>query len=201
MSRDEIGIPLDYFDRVLDATHDLSELKAVLQVIRLAAERPFPAIPQSDLLSGPTARLVAGLDSPVPAEERLLHSLGRAVSDGLLMRIDAAPAAPLYMPNTTENVELLRSTDFDQVETTPPLAPETEIVVHRPNVYALYEQHLGPLTPLLAEQLRDAERMYPRAWIEGAILQAVHYNKRNWRYVQAILANWEETGAPDGIAG
>src|SRR5581483_2462354 len=114
-----------------------------------------------------------------------------AVADGLLVRIDAAPAAPLFMPNTPENVDLLHDSDLFAADIFADAPDADEIVIHRPNVYALYEQHLGPLTPLLAEQLRDAERMYPRAWIEGAILQAVHYNKRNWRYVQAILADWE----------
>lgn len=201
MNRDEITVQDGYLDRVLGAVHDLAELKAILQVIRLASGRRFPAVPESELLGGPTARVVVGLDSPIPAEERLLRSLGRAVTDGLLIRIDAAPAAPLYMPNTPTNVELLRVTDLYETDIVADSPPPVEVVIHRPNVYALYEQHLGPLTPLLAEQLRDAERMYPRAWIEGAILQAVHYNKRNWRYIQAILADWEETGAPNGIAG
>jgi DnaD/phage-associated family protein len=77
---------------------------------------------------------------------------------------------------------------------------ESEVTVFRPNVFALYEHAIGPLTPLVAERLRDAERSYPRVWIERALDEAVHYNRRNWRYIEAILARWEETGGPDGIS-
>ena len=31
----------------------------------------------------------------------------------------------------------------------------------RPSIYSLYEQNIGVLTPLLAEQLAEAERRYP----------------------------------------
>jgi|SRR5579875_293475 len=190
----EIGIADSFLQRILTVVHDLAELKVVLQVVRLAGGREFPVVSRNEMLSGPVVRSVVGLDNPVPSDERLVASLNRAVADGLLLQLDVEGREPLYVPNTDDNARRVRDLPFDVLPT------EGEITVHRPNVFALYEQHLGPLTPLLAEQLRDAERMYPRAWIEQAILQAVHYNKRNWRYVQAILAGWEETGAPDGIA-
>ena len=38
----------------------------------------------------------------------------------------------------------------------------------RPSIFSLYEQNIGLLTPLLAEQLVEAERRYPAGWIEDA---------------------------------
>jgi len=64
----------------------------------------------------------------------------------------------------------------------------------RPNIYALYEQNIGPLTPILAETLEDAEKTYPQEWIEDAIRIAVTRNARNWRFVDAILRSWKEKG-------
>ncbi len=64
----------------------------------------------------------------------------------------------------------------------------------RPNIYALYEQNIGPLTPILAETLQDAENNYPADWIEEAIRIAVVKNVRTWRYVEAILKSWKEKG-------
>ena len=64
----------------------------------------------------------------------------------------------------------------------------------RPSVYKLYEENIGPLTPYTAELLRDAAKSYSEEWLEDAIKEAVHYNARSWRYVQAILHNWKEKG-------
>lgn len=72
--------------------------------------------------------------------------------------------------------------------------PARSVSQERPNIYALYEQNIGTLTPLLAEELRDAEETYPEEWIEEAFREAVGHNKRNWRYILAILKNWQEKG-------
>jgi DnaD/phage-associated family protein len=50
------------------------------------------------------------------------------------------------------------------------------------------------LTPLIAEQLREAERTFPAAWIEDAFREAVSLNKRSWKYIHAILERWQIEG-------
>jgi hypothetical protein len=45
--------------------------------------------------------------------------------------------------------------------------------MERPNLYRLYEENIGPLTPLVADALRDAENTYAIEWIEEAIRIAV----------------------------
>jgi len=59
--------------------------------------------------------------------------------------------------------------------------------VERPNIFALYEQNIGLLTPMLADELRDAEATYPAMWIKDAFRQAVQQNARSWAYVRKIL--------------
>ena len=71
-----------------------------------------------------------------------------------------------------------------------PSAPPLE----RPNIFKLYEENISPLTPLIADALKDAEQTYPAEWIEEAIREAVARNKRNWKYAEAILRRWKETG-------
>ncbi len=66
--------------------------------------------------------------------------------------------------------------------------------VEKPNIYRLYEENIGILTPLIADMLRDAEQNYPADWIEEAMQIAVAKNARNWRYVEAILRRWMENG-------
>ena len=35
----------------------------------------------------------------------------------------------------------------------------------KPNIFSLYEANIGIITPLIAEELKDAELQYPEAWI------------------------------------
>ena len=65
------------------------------------------------------------------------------------------------------------------------------------NIFRLYEENIGPLTPLIAETLGEAEDTYPAEWIEDAIRIAVQSNKRTWRYVAAILERWQREGRHD----
>jgi DnaD/phage-associated family protein len=64
----------------------------------------------------------------------------------------------------------------------------------RSNVFKRYEENIGPLTPLIADMLKDAEDVYKVEWISDAIGLAVENNKRNWKYIEAILKRWKEEG-------
>ena len=69
-----------------------------------------------------------------------------------------------------------------------------QVQVERPNIFLLYEQNIGLLTPMIAGQLEDAADRYPADWIEAAFSEAVQRNKRNWKYISAILRRWETEG-------
>jgi DnaD/phage-associated family protein len=74
--------------------------------------------------------------------------------------------------------------------------PQTplDLSLEKPNIFRLYEENIGPLTPLIAEKLSEAEDSYPAQWIEDAIRKAVENNVRRWNYVEAILKSWQEGG-------
>lgn len=63
-----------------------------------------------------------------------------------------------------------------------------------PNPFRVYEQNIGPLTPILAEKIKDAEERYGAANIEEAIGIAVTQNKRSWAYTEGILRKWASEG-------
>ncbi|HEX9135017.1 MAG TPA: DnaD domain protein [Ktedonobacteraceae bacterium] len=69
-----------------------------------------------------------------------------------------------------------------------------QVQIERPNIFVLYEQNIGLLSPLLADELKDAADLYPAEWIEAAFLEAVQHNKRKWSYIRAILRRWETEG-------
>jgi DNA replication protein len=74
--------------------------------------------------------------------------------------------------------------------------PETPI--SSPDIFTLYEQNIGLLTPLIADSLRDAETEYPETWIKDAIREAATANKRNWRYILRVLERWAAEGKNNG---
>jgi len=65
-------------------------------------------------------------------------------------------------------------------------------------IFRLYEENIGPLTPLIAETIGDALEQYPFSWIEDAIHIAVAYNKRSWAYCRTILERWLREGKDSG---
>jgi DnaD/phage-associated family protein len=69
-----------------------------------------------------------------------------------------------------------------------------ELIPDKPNIYRVYEKNIGPITPMIAEELREAEKTYSPQWIEDAVRVAVENNVRNWRYVSAILERWQLKG-------
>lgn len=103
--------------------------------------------------------------------------------------------ADWYFINTVkgrQTLALIRQGKLKEVEAAIP--DEARLRVQRPNVYVLYEQNIGLMTPLIADQLRDMEKSYPPAWVEEAFEIAVSRNKRHLRYVQNILKRWETEG-------
>jgi DnaD/phage-associated family protein len=80
--------------------------------------------------------------------------------------------------------------EADQIHSVP--------AVERPNVFKLYEENIGQLTPMIADMLKDAEQTYSQEWVAEALEIAVKKNIRNWKYVEAILKRWKEQGKYEG---
>jgi DnaD/phage-associated family protein len=68
----------------------------------------------------------------------------------------------------------------------------------KPNIFTLYEENIGLLTSMIAEELKDAEKTYPASWIEDAMREAVRSNRRKWSYIAAILESWAQKGKDSG---
>ena len=186
-----VTIPEPAFTELIPLIDDLAELKLTLHALwRLGRQRgTVRYLRRADLAADPV--LLSGLgDAPA---EALSGALERAVERGTLLRVEAATGETteeLYFANTPKGraaVEAIARGEWpDEVES-----------AGRPNVFTLYEQNIGPLTPLIADELREAEQTYPAAWIEEAFREAVALNKRSWRYIRAILERWRTEGRGD----
>jgi DnaD/phage-associated family protein len=62
------------------------------------------------------------------------------------------------------------------------------------NVFAVYENEIGPITPHLADELVDAERIHGAKWVCDALKVASSNGKRNWAYAKAVLTRWGSDG-------
>ncbi len=198
-----IPIPAAALSQWLADIDDIAELKVTLRALVLLADEPHrrtvpPSIALEDLL-----------DDPVLAEAQMsgvenyaLIGLSAAVDRGTLVAIRDAGAMRILLNDgdcqrylQTGGVTKLTATDLagsadpDAEEPLPYATPPGE---PRANIFALYEQHIGPYGHSIAEQLRAAEEEYPADWIAYAIAVAAERNARSWHYIDAILRRWKQ---------
>jgi DnaD/phage-associated family protein len=147
------------------------------------ATLPHPTPHPQDEPEGMSLRVRATLPHPTP------RPLGKP--EGMSRR-ERTSGETLYTTNMPANVRGLERLAAEGVSIEEPRpAAEREAA---PNIFALYEANIGSITPLLVDELREAEERYPAEWIEDAFREAAELNKRSWRYVRAILQRWETEG-------
>ena len=186
-----VRIPEPFFSDIAPLIDDLAELKVTLHVLwRLGQQQAQVRYLRHGDLSADRV-LLSGLGDS--AAEALNAALARAVERGtLLVARDAVGDTPetLYFANTPRGraaVEAIARGEW----------PGEIQPAGRPNIFTLYEDNIGTLTPLIADELREAEQAYRADWIEDAFREAVLLNKRSWRYIRAILDRWLTEGRGD----
>jgi DnaD/phage-associated family protein len=174
-------LPDSFFHHLLDEIEDAAEFKVTLYLIWRVEhmEGPFRALGEKDFkdigLSADGVRL----------------GLEKAVQRGSMIR-SQHEADVLYFLNSPRGRAAAEAfakgqwRESAKISSAPPM--------ERPNVFRLYEENIGPLTPLIADMLKEAETTYYPEWIEEALTIAVKNNKRNWKYVEAILKRWKQEG-------
>jgi DNA replication protein len=184
-------IPNAFFSSHLPEMTDPAELAVSAYVFfALGQKRRHPRfVTERELESDAT--LLRTLASLSLGDDALERGLRLAVERGTLVRAASGEEA-LFAVNMPVNRRALERLAAEGVRVETPLPPRDGSV--EPNIFSLYEENIGAITPLLAEDLREAEATYPPAWIEDAVREAVELNKRSWRYVRSILRRWETEG-------
>jgi len=168
---DFISLPDSFFTQAVPKIQDLAELKIVLYVAYLTLrkqERPY-FVTYKELLSH---ELMVKM-----GEKTLRRALNLAVEHGTLL-------------HSTVNINAA----LEDVYSLPADSRQPPAV----NIFALYEQNIGIIQPLIAEELKEADKLYPPQWIEEAFKEAVALNKRSWRYIARILERWASEGKDSG---
>jgi DnaD/phage-associated family protein len=201
-----VVIPDIFFSDLLPQIEDLGELKLTLHCFWLLNEQGGAAkfLRGADLRSDETLLRSLHLNSNLRTPQGALEdALERAVARNTLLKLEiesddnkgGVKVEDWYFSNTPkgrQTLALVREGRLGELQAAIP--DEARLKVNRPNIFVLYEQNIGMMTPLIADQLRDMEKSYPPDWIDEAFVLAVASNKRKLRYIQAILKRWETEG-------
>ena len=199
------ALPAAFFSELLPIIDNLAELKLTLHCFWLLTRKSedVRVIWRTELLAD--GQLLASLAAaPEAASSLLSEALERACARGTLLHIilPARPERDLYLLNTQKG--RTAAAEIEQGSWLPeePAAGAAPWQVERRNVFTLYEQNIGPITPLVADELRDIEKSFNAEWVEQALLESVLQNKRSLKYVRAILERRHKAGRePHGENG
>ena len=216
-------LPNLFFSKLLPAIDDLAELKVTLHIFWLLHhQKGYPRYVSRQELEADGVLLGGLRGMGQEPTECLGQALERAVARGTLLHVIALRRGPStlrqdsgqallragsgqaqqgdeqddwYFMNTDLGRRTVEKIQRGELELEATVLPsEVRLEVERPNIFVLYEQNIGLLTPLIAEELRDAEGTYPADWIEEAFRIAAEHNARRWRYVRSILERWAAEG-------
>lgn len=196
------AIPNVFFTDLLPRlADDATAVGVVLYAFNLLArKRGYPRFITRDELAADPGLTSYLLTARAPADA-IDRALERAIELGIVLGLrveleDGSTRAPFFLnaPADRRGMEAVRE---GRVDIGVNLAPPQEAPARdRANIYALYEQLAGTISPLIAAELAEAEREYPAEWIEAAFREAAAQNARSWRYVSRILERWAAEG-PD----
>ncbi|MBI4312352.1 MAG: DnaD domain protein [Chloroflexi bacterium] len=200
-------VPTPLLSSLLEEIGALEELKCTLRVLALVHQHKSKRlwVSSQELLADPV--LVNGLShDPSGASVAIVRGLHLAAERGTLLQAKGAQGEALFFVNDSpgRRARAALSAAAPPAASEAPSEPhgeEGEGVAGRPNIFLLYEENIGPVAPILAQEMEEAERTYPPSWIADAFQEAAARNRRNWRYIQRILERWASQGRDQGSEG
>lgn len=186
-----VRVPKTFFTNVLKQIDDLQQLRLLLYLFWQAEEQQAIVrhVRWEDLAADPALLALMG------DEDGLRLTLQGLVDRGLVLNAEIKYLAETYYflntPQGRAAVQAIESGEWQgsQQDRQPIHLPD-----ETPNIFQLYEDNIGVITPMMAEILKEDEKTYPASWIKEAIQIAVARNVRTWSYVQGILKRWHKEG-------
>ena len=201
-----LPVPAPLLESLLEEIDDLAELKCTLRVIAmLHVKKGHPRfVTLGELQADRTLTRSLGQDGH-SASQSIEQGMAKAVRRGTIAVAsveESGARQQLFTLNTEVNRTTLEKIAEGATQVSPlPVSEPWVEPEDTPNIFALYEQNVGMLSPMIADELREAEELYPVEWISEAIREAVGLNKRSWRYISRILERWEHEGRGHGKPG
>lgn len=203
-----IPVPAPLMGGLLAEIDDLTELKVTLRALwHIHQKKGVPRTFRPSDLSGDRGTAAALHAAGEKLDVKVREALHRAAGRGVFVGIRGPDGEELFALNTApERKGLLRAyPSHDRLHAGEPRGQQSDLAWQgetvKPNLFVVYEQNVGPLTPLIGERIDEARASFPEEWIEDAIRIAVENNARSWNYISAILARWNAEGRADGKPG
>lgn len=70
----------------------------------------------------------------------------------------------------------------------------------RPNAFALFEDNISIITPIIADELRALLDEFPESWVENAIKEGARNGAKTVKYIRRVLERWRKDGPPSELA-
>jgi DNA replication protein len=194
-----IRIPESFFTQLLATSKDEEVIRLTLFAFWLLElqERTPKFFTRQDFLTQECIQQAFQQKSTPNAKKGILNALEKTVQAGIFLQVNLTGAKEdeaIYFINTPKGraaAAALANGDWNiEYKHQQPVRAQ----MNKPNIFKLYEDHVGAITPIMAEFLMEAENDFPAAWITEAFELAVAKNARNWRYIEAILKRWQENG-------
>ncbi len=196
-------VPKVFLSSVVPEITDISELKVMLYLFEtLFQKKGYPKyVAFNELLSNVSLlKSLTGLNQY--PEEVLTNALKAAAERGTILHANLnknGTSIDVYLLNTEADRQVLAKIQNGEVKLEGLIpAEKVNLPEEESDIFRLYEDNIGMLTPLIADELKEAEKLYPAEWIQDAFKEAVINNKRNWRYITRILERWTTEGKKDG---
>ena len=193
-------IPASFFTHALPTIQDVNALKTALYIFWWLGQQESD-IPYITLDTFTKDKIfMSGLaDSEQEQKKAISTSIKILVDEAILLEavIPDKQALRVFFLNTKKGQAAVKAIsqgnwsflDMENQNITLETAPT--------NIYKLYEENIGPLTPLIADALKEIEQQYAPDWIEDAFEEAIKHNVRKLKYIEAILQNWQNEGRND----
>ncbi|UCH51675.1 MAG: DnaD domain protein [Chloroflexota bacterium] len=197
-------LPNLFFSTLLPQISDMAELKTTLHIFTtLYRKQGYPRFVNYRELSTNSVLMRSLKETAKSPDEALHQALEMAVKRGTILHLALdrdGTAEDIYFLNTEDSRQAVAKIQNGELVlkgrgVKKQAYIETE---EQPDIFTLYEENIGMLTPMIAEELREAEKLYPESWIRDAIKEAVNQGKHKWSYISAILERWSSEGKSDG---
>ena len=189
-----VRLPAVFFTRLLPQINELGQLRLLLYMFwhMEGQQKVVRSFRWGDLTSDPALMEMLG------GEDHLRSALNNLVNLGAVLTAEMDWMDEVYYffnsPQGRAAVQAIATGHWQEMQKD---HHPIHLVDQAPNIFELYEENIGVITPMMAEILKEDEATYPAAWIEHAIQIAVSRNVRSWNYVQAILKRWQKEGFID----
>ena len=171
-------LPQNFITEILRKIEDITELKALLYFFHLLYKKKgyprFVSLSELENISG-------------EGREKLKEGMDKASSKKIVLPLLVernGREEEIYFLNWDKDREAFLKVKSGEIDIGGRIGEPSP---KRPDIFTLYEENIGVITPIIAEEIKEALKIYPEEWVEEAIREAVRRNKRRWSYIKGVL--------------